>query len=157
MGLESGEGKPDRKTRSGTKHIGKVTPERAAAALPTINVRQIGRAALQAQGTRHVRDVPLGLAPVRGHSNAGLHLDGVREMDPVMARERNGQYARTLKGRIAPAAPGAAFRPTANPVYAAAIQELRRSGAAGTHEDRRSRRARTRQGSLKKDLRDQAE
>lgn len=36
------------------------------------------------------------------------------------------------------------FRPTANPDYAKAMVELRRSGASGSHSDRRAKRARTR-------------
>ena len=46
------------------------------------------------------------------------------------------------------------FRATANPEYAKAIRELRRSNASGIHADRRTRRARTRQAKLAKALRD---
>jgi hypothetical protein len=43
----------------------------------------------------------------------------------------------------------------ANPEYAKAMRDLRRSGASGTHADKRTRRARTRDASLRKDLREQ--
>jgi hypothetical protein len=42
-----------------------------------------------------------------------------------------------------------AYRKTANPEYIQAMREIRRSNAAGTHQDTRDRRARTRQGALK--------
>jgi hypothetical protein len=38
----------------------------------------------------------------------------------------------------------------ANPAYALAMVELRRSGASGTHADKRTRRARTRSASLRR-------
>jgi len=41
------------------------------------------------------------------------------------------------------------YRPVANPAYAKAISELRRSNAAGTHADARSRRERSREAALK--------
>lgn len=44
---------------------------------------------------------------------------------------------------------------TANPKYAAAMHGLRSSGAAGTHNDRRRKRARTRAAALKRALQDQ--
>lgn len=37
------------------------------------------------------------------------------------------------------------YKPTANPAMAEAMRELRRSGASGTHLDKRTRRNRTRQ------------
>ena len=43
----------------------------------------------------------------------------------------------------------------ANPEYAKAMRELRRSNASGTHADKRTRRARTRGASVRKDLREQ--
>lgn len=49
------------------------------------------------------------------------------------------------------------YRAVANPAYAKAMSELRRSNAAGTHGDRRRRRERTRQASLKADLKREAE
>lgn len=47
------------------------------------------------------------------------------------------------------------YRPTANPIRNAAMIELRRSGAAGSHLDSRSRRARTRSASLSRAISDQ--
>lgn len=44
-------------------------------------------------------------------------------------------------------------RGTANPRYAREIAELRRSGAAGVHRDRRARRARTREAQRRAALR----
>lgn len=44
----------------------------------------------------------------------------------------------------------------ANPLMAAAMRGLRASNAAGTHADRRTRRARTRSASLRAALRDAA-
>jgi len=55
-------------------------------------------------------------------------------------RRRNGQFAK----KVQKAPQAAKFTPTANPAYAKGIAEIRRSNAAGTHEDRRTRRARTR-------------
>lgn len=43
---------------------------------------------------------------------------------------------------------------TANPEYAKAIAELRRSSAAGTHGDKRSKRARTRSAQRSRALAD---
>jgi len=43
---------------------------------------------------------------------------------------------------------------TANPDYARAMAELRRSNASGTHADKRDRRSRTRGASLRRALRD---
>lgn len=48
-------------------------------------------------------------------------------------------------------------RGTANPEYARAMRDLRRSGASGTHADKRDRRARTRNASVRRDLRDQTD
>ncbi len=45
-------------------------------------------------------------------------------------------------------------QPVANPEYARAIAELRRSNAAGTHADKRARRARTRAAQLDRARRD---
>lgn len=42
----------------------------------------------------------------------------------------------------------------ANPKYAREIVELRRSGAAGTHEDKRTKRARTRSAAERKAIRE---
>jgi hypothetical protein len=67
-------------------------------------------------------------------------------------RNKNGQFAKSLRGQIAPKAD---FTPTANPAYAEGMRQIRSSGAAGTHEDRRTRRARTRAASVERDLRDQ--
>lgn len=68
-------------------------------------------------------------------------------------RRRNGQFARKL-----PKAPEAAkFKPTANPAYAQGIAEIRRSNAAGTHEDRRTRRARSRSDAKRRALGEQAD
>jgi len=50
----------------------------------------------------------------------------------------------------------AKHRGVANPEYIAAMRGLRRSSAAQPHEDRRTRRARTRGASLRRDLRDMA-
>lgn len=47
-------------------------------------------------------------------------------------------------------------RNIANPVYAQAMAELRRSNASGTHADKRNKRARTRGAQLRRDLRDAA-
>ena len=47
-------------------------------------------------------------------------------------------------------------RGIANPAYAQAMAELRRSSAAGTHADKRDKRARTRGAQLRRDLRDAA-
>lgn len=46
-------------------------------------------------------------------------------------------------------------RNIANPQMAAAMRELRSSSAASPHADRRTRRARSRSDSLRKELRDQ--
>jgi len=43
-------------------------------------------------------------------------------------------------------------RGIANPAYALAIAELRRSNASGTHADKRTRRARTRSASKRRAL-----
>jgi hypothetical protein len=48
-------------------------------------------------------------------------------------------------------------RGVANPEYARAMRDLRRSGASGTHADKRDRRARTRDASVRRDLRDQTD
>jgi hypothetical protein len=53
-------------------------------------------------------------------------------------------------GRKAPVS----FTPVANPAYAQAMAELRRSNAAGTHADRRTRRARTRADAKRRALQD---
>lgn len=47
-------------------------------------------------------------------------------------------------------------RGIANPAYAQAMAELRRSNASGTHADKRNKRARTRGAQLRRDLRDAA-
>jgi len=47
-------------------------------------------------------------------------------------------------------------RNIANPAYAQAMTELRRSNASGTHADKRNKRARTRSAQLRRDLRDAA-
>jgi hypothetical protein len=47
-------------------------------------------------------------------------------------------------------------RNIANPAYAQAMAELRRSNASGTHADKRNKRARTRSAQLRRDLRDAA-
>lgn len=47
-------------------------------------------------------------------------------------------------------------RGVANPAYIAAMRGLRSSSAASPHADRRTRRARTRGASLRRDLRDVA-
>jgi hypothetical protein len=44
-----------------------------------------------------------------------------------------------------------------NPEYARAIADLRKSNASGTHEDKRTRRARTREASLRKALKEEDE
>lgn len=73
----------------------------------------------------------------------------------------NNNRRRTPDGRFAASGSGAKppkaskFKPTANPALAAGMAELRRSNAAGVHEDKRTRRARTRGASLRKDLKDQ--
>lgn len=46
-------------------------------------------------------------------------------------------------------------RGIANPEYARAMAELRRSGAAGTHADKREKRAKTREARLRRALEDQ--
>ena len=51
---------------------------------------------------------------------------------------------------------GATFTTVANPERTAAIIELRRSGAAGTHLDARDRRARTRTAARNKAVNDQS-
>lgn len=43
---------------------------------------------------------------------------------------------------------------TANPEYAEGMRQIRRSNASGTHADKRTRRARTRNALLRKLLRD---
>jgi len=43
----------------------------------------------------------------------------------------------------------------ANPAYAHAMAELRRSGASGTHADKRNKRARTRGAKLRRALKEQ--
>jgi hypothetical protein len=48
-------------------------------------------------------------------------------------------------------------RKHANPEYAKAMAELRRSGAAGIHQDKRDKRARTRNAQLKRALREENE
>jgi hypothetical protein len=48
-------------------------------------------------------------------------------------------------------------RKHANPEYAKAMAELRRSGASGTHQDKREKRARTRKAKLEKALREENE
>jgi hypothetical protein len=68
-------------------------------------------------------------------------------------RASNGRFLPELNGKKAPTA--AKFKPTANPAYAEGMAEIRRSNAAGTHEDKRTRRARTRAASLRRDLKDQ--
>lgn len=45
--------------------------------------------------------------------------------------------------------------PSANPLYAQAMQSLRASSAAEPHKDRRTRRARTRSDVLRRELREQ--
>jgi hypothetical protein len=67
-------------------------------------------------------------------------------------RKKNGQFAKSLKGKTSPKAE---FRPTANPAYAEGMRMIRQSNAAGTHEDRRTRRARTRGDALRKTLGEQ--
>jgi len=46
------------------------------------------------------------------------------------------------------------YRGIANPAYALAMVELRRSNASGTHADKRTKRARTRADSRKKAIED---
>jgi len=46
------------------------------------------------------------------------------------------------------------YKGTANPAYAAGMREIRRSGAAGTHGDRRTKRLRTRANVKRAALRD---
>lgn len=46
------------------------------------------------------------------------------------------------------------FQAVANPAYASAMRELRRSGAAGLHLDKRDKRARTRDAQKKRALRE---
>jgi hypothetical protein len=48
-------------------------------------------------------------------------------------------------------------RKHANPEYAKAMAELRRSGASGTHQDKREKRARTRKAKLERALREEKE
>jgi hypothetical protein len=48
-------------------------------------------------------------------------------------------------------------RKHSNPEYAKAMAELRRSGAAGIHQDKRDKRSRTRNAKLKKALREEDE
>jgi hypothetical protein len=48
-------------------------------------------------------------------------------------------------------------RKHANPEYAKAMAELRRSGAAGIHQDKREKRVRTRKAKLDKALREEKE
>lgn len=43
---------------------------------------------------------------------------------------------------------------TANPAYAAAIADIRKSNAYGTHQDKRNKRARTRSAQRKKAIQD---
>lgn len=62
-----------------------------------------------------------------------------------MARHRRPKIVGTSNTRV---------RGVANPERARAEAERRRSGAAGTHGDRRYRRSRTRQGQLSRALRD---
>lgn len=50
----------------------------------------------------------------------------------------------------------AKLKPAANPEFAAAMREIRRSSRTSPHADRRDRRARTRQGALNRELRDAA-
>ena len=47
-----------------------------------------------------------------------------------------------------------AYRKTANPEYIQAMREIRRSNAAGTHQDGRARRARTRANALNKAIKE---
>lgn len=47
------------------------------------------------------------------------------------------------------------YKPTANPAMAEAMREIRRSGASGTHLDKRTRRQRTRQSSIYRAIIDQ--
>jgi len=46
------------------------------------------------------------------------------------------------------------FKATANPELAKAMRDIRRSGAAGVHVDKRTKRVRTRGAMLRKVLRD---
>lgn len=46
------------------------------------------------------------------------------------------------------------YRGVANPRYAREMHELRSSGAAGTHQDKRTRRSRTRAAAVRKAIRD---
>lgn len=48
------------------------------------------------------------------------------------------------------------YRANANPAYAEGMRMLRRSNAAGTHEDRRTRRNRDRAAQNRNAIRDQA-
>lgn len=68
-------------------------------------------------------------------------------------RRANGQFASSGKGKKAPSA--APYRPSANPAYIEGMRMLRQSNAAGTHEDKRTRRVRTRGDALRAQLRDQ--
>lgn len=49
------------------------------------------------------------------------------------------------------------YRGIANPKYAREIHELRRSGAAGTHLDKRTKRNRTRQSQLRNAMKEEME
>lgn len=63
-------------------------------------------------------------------------------MSKDQPRRANGQFASSKSkrklGKKAPVSPGP------NPALMASVQELRRSGAAGMHGDRRTKRLRTR-------------
>lgn len=47
------------------------------------------------------------------------------------------------------------FKPVANPEMYAAMLSKRTSGAAGTHQDKRNKRARTRSANLRKTLKEE--
>lgn len=67
-------------------------------------------------------------------------------------RRRNGTFKPgKLKGSEAPKV----VMPPANPEYAKAMQELRASSAASPHQDKRTKRVRTRAAALRRSLDDQ--
>lgn len=49
------------------------------------------------------------------------------------------------------------YKGIANPKYAREITELRRSGASGTHLDKRTKRNRTRQSQLRQSMKEEME
>lgn len=53
--------------------------------------------------------------------------------------------------------PAKKYKPTANPEYAHGMREIRRSSAAGTHADRRTKRNRDRAAKRRNAIREQKE